>query len=194
MTLSSSRRHRIAKKLQATAIELAVRDGLSNITTEAISCAAGVSARTFFNYYPYKEAALMGPSPDYPEEATEIFVNGRGDLLEDLELLITAHISRFLDEREMLGHLLRLSESHPKLMALRNNAVLARRGRMAELLLRRLPDTDPRLIHILSSAIIAATNDATQRWASGAAEDFVQTALENLSLILPAAQLLGQSE
>lgn len=194
MTLPSGRRHRIAKKLQAAAIELAVRDGLNNITTEAISCAAGVSARTFFNYYPYKEAALMGPSPDYPEDATEIFVNSHGNLLEDLEILITAHISRFLDEREMLGHLLRLSETDPKLMALRNNAMLARRGRMAELLSRRLPDTDPRLIHILSSAIIAATNDATQRWASGAADDFVQTALENLSLILPAAQLLGQRE
>lgn len=194
MTLSSSRRHRIAKKIQAAAIDLAVRDGLNNITTEEISCAAGVSARTFFNYYPYKEAALMGPPPDYPEDATEAFVNSQGDLLADLEVLITAHISRFLDEREMLGHLLRLSETDPKLMALRNNAMLNRRGRMAELLSRRLPDTDPRLIHILSSAIIAATNDATQRWASGAADDFVQTALENLSLILPAAQMLGHKE
>ncbi|RMC34238.1 TetR/AcrR family transcriptional regulator [Paracoccus alkanivorans] len=190
MISSASRRYHTAKKLQAAAIELAVRDGLTNITTEAISCAAGVSARTFFNYYPYKEAALMGPPPDYPEDAAETFVNSRGDLLSDLEKLITAHISRYLDEREMLGHLLRLSETDPKLMALRNNAVLARRGKMADLLRRRLPEADSRLIYILSSAIIAATNDATQRWASGEAEDFVQTALENLALILPAAQLL----
>lgn len=192
MSSSSSRRYKTAKKLQSVAIELAVRDGLNNITTEAIACAAGVSARTFFNYYPYKEAALMGPQPDYPEDAAEDFVNGRETLLDDLQVLITAHLSRFLHEREMLGQLLQLSETDHKLTALRNNAVLARRGRMARLLQRRLPDADPCMIHILSSAIIAATNNAIQKWASGQSDDFIATAMNNLNLILPSVQLLNQ--
>ncbi len=194
MSSSSTRRYHTAKKIQSAAITLAVKNGLNNITTEAIACAAGVSARTFFNYYPYKEAALMGPQPDYPEDAAELFINGTGSLLTDLRELISVHISRFLHEREMLGHLLKLSETDPKLTALRNNAVLARRGKMAGLLQRRLPDTDPRMIDILASAIIAATNNATQSWALGVSEDFVEAAMENLSLILPAARLLEEDD
>ena len=194
MSSSSSRRYHTAKKLQSAAIDLAVKNGLNNITTEAIACAAGVSARTFFNYYPYKEAALMGPHPDYPEDAAKEFINGTGSLLADLRELISVHVSRFLHEREMLGHLLKLSETDPKLTALRNNAVLARRGKMAELLQQRIPEADPRMIAILASAIIAATNNATQSWACGTSEDFVDAAMENLSLILPAARLLAPEE
>src|SRR5688572_17534045 len=110
-----TRRYRTAKKIQATAIQLAVRDGLANVTTEAIAKEAGISTRTFFNYYPYKEAAMMGPPPDYPADASEQFVNGAGTMIEDLDRLITVHLTRFLDERELLAHILALSNTDPKL-------------------------------------------------------------------------------
>lgn len=189
----NSRRYRTAKKIQAAAVELAVREGLSNITTEAISVKAGVSPRTFFNYYPYKEAALMGPAPDYPPDAVAAFLTGRGPLMADLKELISAHLSRFLDEREMLGHVLRLSKSDPKLLALRNNMVMSRRGQMSELLRGRLPEEHPRKLEILASAIIAATNSATRDWAQGPREDFVAAAHEYLDMILPAADLLREA-
>ena len=186
----ATRRYRTAKKIQAAAVELAVRHGLSNITTEAISTAAGVSARTFFNYYPYKEAALMGPAPDYPTDAVAAFLTGRGALMDDLKILITAHLSRFVDEREMLGHVLRLSESDPKLEALRNSMVISRRGQISELLRSRMPNEHPRKLDILASAVIAATNSATKDWAQGPRTDFVQAAHEYLDMIIPAADLL----
>lgn len=63
---------------------------------------------------------------------------------------------------------------------------------MREMLQRRLTDSDPRIIEILAAAIVAATNAATKDWASGKVDDFVAAACENLSLILPAAQLLSQ--
>lgn len=186
------RRLRTAKKIQAAAVRLAVRDGLSNITTESIALEAGVSPRTFFNYYPYKEAALIGPPPDYPADAAEIFVAGHGTLIADLDRLITAHLSRFLDERETLGHVLRLSETDAKLKALRNDVVLARRSQLADLLQRRMPAQDPRVAKILAGAITSATNAATQEWALGQRDDFIAAARENLALILPAARLLAK--
>ena len=127
MSPLETRRFKTAKKIQAAAIELAVRDGLPNVTTEAIARHAGISTRTFFNYYPYKEAALMGPPPDYPPEASEIFIAGKGRLIEDLGLLIEAHLARYLNERELIGAMLALSDKDPKLEALRNSAMLARR-------------------------------------------------------------------
>lgn len=194
MSLQLNRRHRTAKKIQAAAVSLAVRDGLANVTTEAIARQAEISTRTFFNYYPYKEAALMGPPPDYPAEASEAFVAGKGRLFDDLAKLIEAHLARFLDEREMIGHLLALSETDPKLEALRNSAMLSRRAQMRGLLHRRLPGSDPRVVEILAAAIIAATHAATKDWVSGARADFIAAAHENLSLIMTAAELLGSSE
>ncbi|WP_306751193.1 TetR/AcrR family transcriptional regulator [Paracoccus actinidiae] len=187
-----TRRYRTAKKIQATAIQLAVRDGLANVTTEAIAKEAGISTRTFFNYYPYKEAAMMGPPPDYPADASEQFVNGAGTMIEDLDRLITVHLTRFLDERELLAHILALSNTDPKLDALRNSTILSRRAQMRDLLRRRCPDAKPAQIEILAAAIVAATNAATKDWASGEVDDFVAAARENLSLIQPAAGMLTQ--
>jgi AcrR family transcriptional regulator len=192
MSPLETRRFKTAKKIQAAAIELAVRDGLPNVTTEAIARHAGISTRTFFNYYPYKEAALMGPPPDYPPEASEIFIAGKGRLIEDLGLLIEAHLARYLNERELIGAMLALSDKDPKLEALRNSAMLARRAQMRTLLHRRMPGSDERVIEILAAAIIAATNAATKDWGSGAREDFIAAAHENLSLILTAAEMLDK--
>ncbi|MFV0383098.1 TetR/AcrR family transcriptional regulator [Paracoccus sp. (in: a-proteobacteria)] len=193
MTAQTSRRHRTAKKIQAAAIRLAVQDGLNNITTEAIAHAAGVSARTFFNYYPYKEAALMGPPPDYPTDAAEAFVQGSGHLGDDLDQLITAHLRRFEDEREMLGHMIRLSVQDPKLKALRNNIGLSRRSQMTVLLRRRMPDQPKGVLDILAAAILAATNAAVEDWALGDDADFLPVARRYLALILPAANLLNRN-
>lgn len=192
MSPLETRRFKTAKKIQAAAIELAVRDSLPNVTTEAIARHAGISTRTFFNYYPYKEAALMGPPPDYPPEASEIFIAGKGRLIEDLGLLIEAHLARYLNERELIGAMLALSDKDPKLEALRNSAMLARRAQMRTLLHRRMPGSDERVIEILAAAIIAATNAATKDWVSGAREDFIAAAHENLSLILTAAEMLDK--
>lgn len=187
-----TRRYRTAKKIQAAAVELAVRDGLAHVTTDSIARLAGVSTRTFFNYYPYKEAAIMGPPPDYPAEASDAFVNGTGLLIDDLATLITAHLSRYLGEREILRHMLALALTDPKVEALRNSAVLARRAQMRQLLAARMPDADPRVIEILAAAVVAGTNVATKNWISGEVDDFIAAARENLALISVAGTLLSQ--
>lgn len=191
MTSPSPRRIRTLKRIQASAIRLALAEGLNNITTESIARDAGISTRTFFNHYPYKEAAIMGPPPDYPADATERFVSGRGRLIDDLNLLIAAHLRRFVDDREMIANMLRLSETDAKLQALRKNAVLARRAQLNQMLQRRMPHVRPVMADILASAIIAATNNATDEWAFGRREDFIELARENLELILPSAALLN---
>jgi AcrR family transcriptional regulator len=193
MSPQISRRHRTAKKIQAVAVELAMRDGLANVTTDAIAKAAGISTRTFFNYYPYKEAAILGPAPDYPAEASEAFVAGTGRLIDDLDRLLAIHVARFLDERELLANVFALAETDVKVDALRNMAVLSRRAQMRELLNRRMPAGDLRMIEILAAAIVAATNAATKDWISGEVDDFVAAARQNLALIIPAADMLKQS-
>jgi hypothetical protein len=49
--------------LRRAAVELALERGVEHITVADIAAAAGVSRRTFFNYFATKEDALVGEYP-----------------------------------------------------------------------------------------------------------------------------------
>lgn len=76
--------------LHEAAASLAQQRGLEQATVEAITDSAGVSARTFFNYFPSKEDAVLGlrePVLD-PDESAKL--TGATDLLGQVSLLLVA--------------------------------------------------------------------------------------------------------
>lgn len=58
------RRTRLA--IHRAALQIASEDGLDHATAEAVAARAGVSTRTFFNYYPSTRDALTGADPAAP--------------------------------------------------------------------------------------------------------------------------------
>lgn len=83
------------------ASELALEEGLSKATVEAIAEAAGISKRTFFNYFATKEDAILGTqAPTLSEDATAAFrAAGADDLFaRTVHLMVSVIRSMFPEE------------------------------------------------------------------------------------------------
>ena len=81
--------------IAAAALRLVLERGWDSVTVEAITGAADVSYRTFFNYFSSKEEALLQPGgPDQPRLSTRLRAQPAG---LDLHAAIRAAVHEDLD-------------------------------------------------------------------------------------------------
>lgn len=99
-------RKRLATRraIQHAVLTLSRERGIDHVTVEDISRVANVSPRTFFNYFPSKDAALIGDAPGLASaEDIEVFVAGgpNNDVLADLAVLLSKSLQRTEADREI---------------------------------------------------------------------------------------------
>ncbi|WP_104082507.1 TetR/AcrR family transcriptional regulator [Cryobacterium sp. Y11] len=99
-------RKRLATRraIQHAVLTLSRERGIEHVTVEDISRVANVSPRTFFNYFPSKDAALIGDAAGMASaEDIERFVAGGpdGDVLDDLAVLLSKSLERTEADREI---------------------------------------------------------------------------------------------
>lgn len=113
--LRHRRREQTARDIQDAALSLVRQSGLDHVTTEAIAAAAGISPRTFFNYFPNKEAALVGPPLQFEPASLSRFVTARAPLIDDFAELIRAQIEANACRKESIRLIDAIIDANPSL-------------------------------------------------------------------------------
>ena len=120
---------------------LVERHGLDAVTVDAICEEAGVSTRTFFNYFESKDDAVLGHGPwPVPAAVSARFVAGgpTGDLLADLQELLGSVLAVPPMGEERFRQALELAATEPRLLACHLAWVETHKATLAELVTQRL--------------------------------------------------------
>ncbi len=138
LSLREKRRQETGFQIQKETLKLAMENGLDSVTTDEIAAKSGISTRTFFNYYPNKEAAAIGHPPAFTDSQMAALRDGTGPLATDLKQFLDSQIAA-LSEREdiirMVGHVLR---SNDKARGILEGILVAERRLLKDALLARL--------------------------------------------------------
>lgn len=169
--LRDRRRRQTGREIQTAALRLAQEHGYDKITVDMISAEAGVSPRTFFNYFPSKEAAVL-PAPVElpPTPAAEFATRGAAhprEVLADLTGLLVQEMAGNPPQRAEMHAVFALTRSHPALLAALLAGFDGFQRSLAEVVAQRLgqqpEDEVPALIAALA---LTAVRTGLERWAS----------------------------
>ncbi len=187
------RRRRTADAIRRAAIDLVRRRGLDNVTVEMIAEAAGISLRSFFNHFRFKEEALIPPPLSFSPEAAEAFVAGRQPLLDDVLDLVATHLAEVAPDREEIAIGMQLADENPRLLAVRERTIARYEAAFRSLVARRLdlPEDDVRP-QLIAATLSAAVRVAMQRWAAGSRGDLVDEVRAILRLLPRLFDLRGE--
>ena len=103
--------------IETAAVDIVREQGYEAATTEAIAAKAGVSLRTFFNYFPSKDTAIVGESlsPIETGRAHLILEESGADLLKGIARLVEACVTAGDPRSELTRRRRRLIHEHPPL-------------------------------------------------------------------------------
>ncbi len=104
-SLRERKKRATRRSLRRVALDLVAERGFAHVTVEDIAEAADVSPRTFFNYFPSKEAAVVGADPDRVAALRERIVReAPGEpVLTALRGVMTSEAEAWADELTELG-------------------------------------------------------------------------------------------
>lgn len=171
MGLRERRRRETSADIRNAAVRLALERGFDKVTIEEICTEAGISTRTFFNYFPNKESAIAyGPS-DIPAELVADFVSAGpapySVVLAELITLAAHHLRDVPPLREQAAHMLELAKTSPAVLA----AFLADLERfqlqLTDIIVRRQDmKPDDEMAALISALALTAVRSGLEKWAS----------------------------
>ncbi|WP_260981187.1 TetR/AcrR family transcriptional regulator [Curtobacterium pusillum] len=175
--------------IQQAALRIAIEDGLPAVTVDEISRRADISPRTFFNYFPNKEGALLGDDPTLPDgETLADFVSGgpTGELLADLGSLLVHSTRELIEERGLIEERQQVLRGAPELFSRRMASMKEFQAEIERAVVARLEhagtDLDEgalrRRARLASLVALATLRHAWWEWSDGDTETHLVDELE----------------
>jgi AcrR family transcriptional regulator len=155
-------------RTENAAIELCLEHGYDAVTVDMICDSADISARTFYNYFGTREAALLGEGKPMPtEEAIDAYiVRQEGSEVEEFANLLAQTFSVSGPNRDLVRKRRKLLDQAPDLASLNFVRMTEARGNYAEIVKRRIAVTEPELSEAARATtaelVVAVTMGAMQ--------------------------------
>ncbi|GAA2888915.1 TetR family transcriptional regulator [Actinoplanes cyaneus] len=158
------------RALIGAALRLADERGADRVTVDEISEAAGVSPRTFFNYFPAREDALVGDPLEGVTDPRELLIGAPpGPALAAVEAALAPAIRLIQDDRELWLLRLRVIMNNPHLLPRLAATAATAEQEMTAAIAERLGLTPGHPYPpVLAAVTGAALRVALMRWAADA--------------------------
>jgi AcrR family transcriptional regulator len=152
--------------LTDSALRLSVEHGVESITVEQIAVDAGVSLRTFFNYFSSKEEAVVAGDAVTAGRIVSAFAGRPAEesVVEALQRALAETVPELVDRERMAE--LRVLRSTPSLLPHQLAAFGAHEQGLAKAVASRLGtdlDEDPYPL-LVAATVLAALRITVQRW------------------------------
>src|SRR5947209_12869526 len=176
MGLRERRRRQTSADIRDAAVRLALERGFDKVTIEEICVEAGLSTRTFFNYFPNKESAIAyGPSDLPPELAADFVAAGPAPysvVLAELIALAAHHLRDMPPRREQAAGMLELAKTSPAVLAAFLAELERFQNQLTDIIVRRQSmRPDDEMAALISALALTAVRSGIEKWASGKPKD-----------------------
>ncbi|QLY28464.1 TetR/AcrR family transcriptional regulator [Nocardia huaxiensis] len=189
--------------LREAALRLALERGPENVRVDDIAEAAGVSPRTYNNYFSSREQAIVAAVTTERETRVAAAVAARPATVPLADAVIDAIVDQYTTQSESGRDALLLITTRPALRDAFVHAATAIEHPLTDAIAGRLGDADPHTARVLAAAVTAAVRIALQQWLqptalslaagglvvpSGALPELLRTCLAPLAPALDAAE------
>lgn len=153
--------------LHRAATELVEERGLANVTVEAITERADVAVRTFFNYFPSKEEAVLEREPDRTTRLCQAIADrpASEDPLTVLrQVVVHSLLRRELDSSQLLRRMRMIAEEPALVALMAAHFEEMHTAAATEIARRRGDDTPDTFTNLVVAAAFAACRVSMAEW------------------------------
>lgn len=170
--------------LREAALRLALEHGADHVRVDDIAAAAGVSPRTYNNYFSSREEAIVAAVTAERESRVAAAVAARPAGARLADDITAALVEQYTDPGEPGRAALLLITTSSALRTAFLDATAAIEPPLADAINARLGDSDPYTARVLAASVAAAVHVALDRWVRQ-----VATAPSTSGLVVPAGSL-----
>jgi AcrR family transcriptional regulator len=171
-TLRTRKKAATRQSLHEAALRLAMAYGLDGVTVEDIADDAGVSRRTFSNYFANKEDAILHADRERTRRLLSLLAaRPAGERPWSALRRAAADLSRdrVIPDPEWVEQL-RLLRRHPSLLARQASDQMALERELAAVLVDRGHDTDAEMARLMAATYLSVSRTAAVLWLEGGGE------------------------